>query len=138
MTLPTHLNIDTIFEDCGERAEANGWRADMPNKDTHHAEYNAWIASKLMLSVGELSEALEELRNGHAPTEIYFGPDGKPEGFLVEVSDCIIRLGDLWHAIAQVAVEDTDETEMIRPSEVIYMKTAYNDTRGHRHGGKAL
>lgn len=138
MTLPIHLNIDTIFENCGERAEANNWRADMPNKDTHPAEYVAWITAKAMLAVGELSEAVEELRNGHAPGEIYYGPDGKPEGFPVEIADCIIRLGDLWHAVVNKQFEGTDAPRMLLPSFVIAEKLEYNDTRGSRHGGKAI
>ena len=42
----------------------------------------------------ELSEALEEYRNGHAVTEIYYNGD-KPEGVPVELVDVVIRLLDV-------------------------------------------
>lgn len=44
----------------------------------------------------ELSEALEELRDGHEITEIYFNKakPTKPEGFPTELADFVIRLAD--------------------------------------------
>ena len=37
----------------------------------------------------ELSEALEEYRNGREPTEVYTGNNGKPEGIPIELADVI-------------------------------------------------
>jgi hypothetical protein len=57
----------------------------------------------ISLCHSELSEALEEYRNGHALTEIYYssapGMDAinygaKPEGIPIELGDCIIRILD--------------------------------------------
>lgn len=47
----------------------------------------------------ELSEALEELRDGRGMTEVYFKEDKptKPEGFPTELADFVIRLAD-WAA----------------------------------------
>lgn len=42
----------------------------------------------------ELSEAVEEYRNGHGLTEIYYNDDGKPEGVPVELADAVIRTLD--------------------------------------------
>ena len=42
----------------------------------------------------EVSEALEEYRNGHGTTEIYFSDSGKPEGIPTELADVIIRVLD--------------------------------------------
>ena len=41
----------------------------------------------------ELSEAVEELRKGPGH-EHYYGENGKPEGYYVELVDCIIRVLD--------------------------------------------
>lgn len=42
----------------------------------------------------ELSEALEEYRNGHAPTETYYSEGDKPEGIPSELADVVIRVLD--------------------------------------------
>lgn len=130
-------DIDSLFESIGEAAEANGWRRDMPNKREKPAEFAAWVTSKLMLAVGELSEAVEEIRNGNDVSHIYYSEGGKPEGFPVEVADAIIRLGDLWHAVVRGEDED-GSIVMMEPSSVIHDKLIFNDSRGHRHGGKAI
>ena len=98
----------------------------------------------------ELSEALEEFRDGH-PMVWYRCPkmpeqgaqgchlcpyeqDGcdvaskemKPEGIAVELIDCIIRILDY------LGKEQVDVDKLLR------IKHEYNKTRPYRHGGKKL
>jgi NTP pyrophosphatase (non-canonical NTP hydrolase) len=73
----------------------------------------------------ELSEAFEEIRSGHAPDHVYV-KDGKPEGFGIELADCVIR------------ILDTCERYGIDLQACIEQKMAYNETRSYRHGGKRL
>lgn len=83
--------------------------------------------AKLMLIVSEVAEACEELRDDpESLNDIVVGPDGKPRGFAVELADAVIRIMDL---------ATTLDIDLQRAMEV---KSAYNETRPHRHGGKAL
>lgn len=86
------------------------------------------IGEQIALMHSELSEALEEVRNGHPITEIYHaGSDGlKPEGFAVELADVLIRIAD------------TCEKYGVPLQEAIDEKLAYNASRPYRHGGKAM
>jgi len=81
---------------------------------------------KLMLSVSELTEALEELRKGFSTTHIYFNPENptKPEGFPIEIADALIRLLQL----AAACNIDIDAA--------VARKNAYNETRPYKHGKK--
>jgi hypothetical protein len=83
-----------------------------------------YIAKKLLLAVGEISEAIEELRHGHDPLYRYYREDGKPEGFPSEVADAVIRLIDI-----------ADELHLDL-EDVITEKLAFNATRGEKHGRK--
>jgi len=108
------LHIDMIQHDAHMTAKRKGWW-DEPSEP----------GTKLMLIVSELAEALEELRDGHRLQEIRFGPDGKPEGFTVELADAIIRIGDMCGG------------HNLPLARAITLKLAYNETRPYKHG-KAL
>jgi len=73
-----------------------------------------WLAARLALIHAEVSEALEEVRKGHG---LHFGD---------ELADVALRLKDL--------AEDTSVDLEQAQAE----KHAFNATRTHRHGGKAL
>ena len=88
----------------------------------------------IALMHSELSEALEEYRAGHSFTEVYYNADNpssspiplKPEGIPIELADCVIR-------IAQFCGQHNIDLEA-----ALTLKTAYNETRAHRHGGKKI
>lgn len=99
------------------------------------------IERKLLLVIGELCEAHNELRSGHKPTEVYYTQQykqcedvhmpgatidvpthKKPEGFGVETADAHIRLLDLEEALG------------IKTAERIKEKHEFNGTRSYRHG----
>lgn len=105
------------------------------------------MGEMLMLAVSELSEALEEHRNGRpalyvpthrqgcpgsgeglpdyrTPAQKYSACDGrcKPEGVAVELADCIIRCLDTMQSLGV----DIDA--------VVARKMAYNASRPHKHG----
>lgn len=65
--------------------------------DEEEAEHKR--ARRLLLLIGEVSEAYEEIRAGHAPADVYYHeqPDGtrKPEGYGVELADVALRLADI-------------------------------------------
>lgn len=86
------------------------------------------IGDLICLMHSELSEALEEHRNGHSPTEVYYNAEkpNKPEGVPVELADCIIRIFDF------CGKYDIDL------EAIIDEKMVYNQSRPHRHGNKSL
>lgn len=79
-----------------------------------------FIGTQIALMHSELSEALEELRNGITPT--YYRHDGKPEGFTVELADCIIRIFDLCGALG------------LDLGQALELKMEYNKKRKYKHG----
>lgn len=109
------------------------------------------ITEKLDLIHSEISEALEEIRKGHDPLKTYYSKtrkyDGgervdyldeqqyelvhgverpllKPEGFMVELADAVIRIGDLSFLLGgdlEAAIAEKHE---------------YNRTRPYKHGKK--
>lgn len=106
--------MNDIQTELHETAVNHGWWENPPS-----------FPEALALMHSELSEALEEYRNGHEPTEVYI-VDGKPEGVPVELADCVIRILD-YCGYAGIDLE-----------EVINLKNDYNKTRPYRHGGKVI
>lgn len=81
----------------------------------------------------EISEAWEEIRNGHTVDEVYTNDavwakqrelPSKPEGFPIEMADLAIRL---FHLVAYYG---------INLEAMIALKMKYNESRPFRHGGK--
>lgn len=112
--------LDDIIERIAQINEVNGWN---DKKDFDSVQ---GISNKLMLVVSELSEALEELRNGYAPDFVYHEGGVKPCGFPTELADVIIRI---LHMCDMLGIDITT---------VINAKLDYNATRGYKHGGKAV
>ncbi|MEN0022011.1 MAG: hypothetical protein AAGC61_01930 [Microbacterium sp.] len=144
--------IQELQQRIGEINAANGWRTTNEADLDEKGRVNAQI-TRLALITTEVSEAIEEIRNGHAVEEEYHTISGtrverndivgnwqipesgvkfaahilaKPEGVPSELADIVIRALDAAGAWG------------IDLESVIEEKLAYNVTRGHRHGGKAV
>lgn len=138
---------------CYEMSASKGWHERLLGEPAldggHPTDVNVdGVAAKLALIHSEVSEALEELRKDGkdgkrtmqryyvtqarpGTKEVYAGTVGaeeelKPEGFVVELADVVIRIGDLCGALGL----DLDGA--------IKAKMAFNATRPHKHGGKNL
>ncbi|WP_235886062.1 nucleoside triphosphate pyrophosphohydrolase family protein [Paenibacillus cymbidii] len=121
-------SINQFVDEAHKNAVDKGWH-DEPRS----------FGDVIALIHSEASEALEDYRNGHAFTEVWYErngavyvasqqpePDMKPCGIPSELADIVIRVFD---ACGKYGVDlDT----------AIHEKMAYNATRPHRHGGKQL
>lgn len=113
---------DNNFQDLQARiGAANASKGFHGSHNTPDEFKNLYWISKLALIQAEATEALDELRDGHAATEKY-EKDGKPEGFPVELADIVIRALDL------------AEEAGINLWDVIDEKLRFNDSRPHKHG----
>lgn len=151
-----NANLTQFSIECYRIAESKGWWDDyLPRLDTDPPEVQRVLSadvilSKLMLMVSELSEATEVARmpdfdalavwadisggagsmgelKPYSEAEHGEGRKGgplKPEGFGIELADVIIRVLDLCRAMG------------IDIQRCYELKTAYNESRPHRHGGK--
>ena len=61
-------------------------------------DINRSVGEAIALCHSELSEALEEVRDGGRLAEIRYEEGGKPVGFAIELADAMIRIADLVHA----------------------------------------
>ena len=105
------MTISEIQKEVHRLAIEKGWY-----------ESSRTVPELLCLVHSEISEALEEYRNGHNLT--YLGEGGKPEGLPIELADAVIRICDMAEGLG------------IDLENAIVAKHAYNRTRPHRHGGK--
>lgn len=136
--------FELLQDICGENAYKSGWHKDRPVQgimttddgaeyfyDESNLQFNDrlrnWQIAKIMLMVSELSEGVEELRKGHKAHHTYYsGEERKPEGLPSELADCLIRILDFCY------------TEKIELIDMILEKLTFNQSRGIKHGGKAI
>jgi len=110
------VSIKRVQNEIHANAVAKGWWAGVELGPEA-------IAAKLCLVHSEVSEALEEIRDGNL--DRYFN-GSKPEGFGIELADIVIRCLDLAAAMG-IDLESEIETKM-----------EYNRTRPYKHGGKSI
>lgn len=123
------MNISDLVRVANETATQKGFWTEsrravkFSNADGSYREIpdSNRIPEKLMLVVSELSEALEEYRDGQPPAATRY-VRGKPEGFPTELADAVIRIADLAGHLEidlEKAIDD---------------KLRYNKTREIMHG----
>ena len=106
------MNLTQFSKEVHENAVNHGWW-----------EEEKAFGEIIALCHAELSEALEEYRNGKP--QVYYDGD-KPEGIGVELADCILRILDYCGK------------ENIDIETILKMKHEYNKTRPYKHGGKKI
>lgn len=127
------VTINDLINKAHQTAVLKGWWGDaaadvlrLTDDPLDNAYEDRNLYEQVALMHSELSEAVEELRNGRGVTEVYYNEDkpGKPEGFPVELADVLIRIFD---TAGRYGIDLTTAVET---------KLKYNQSRPYRHGGK--
>jgi NTP pyrophosphatase (non-canonical NTP hydrolase) len=125
------MSLNELRDRVHALAREKGWYDDVESPPAPRT-IAAWLAN----IHGEVSEALEDVRSGR--TELRYSDDYhqsdnppgyprlKPVGLPSELADVIIRVLDTCAALG------------IDIEQAVELKHAYNATRSHRHGNKAL
>jgi hypothetical protein len=119
--------FDEICKQCYLNSLEHGFYEDLKYHKDIETVRTYW-GNKLMLMVGEYTEAHEELRSGRSIREVYYNPDKptKPEGVPVEVTDGVIRSMDFLGYLYVVWG--------VKPSDILLGKFNYNSSRPPLHG----
>lgn len=115
--------IDALAAECYRVAGEHGWW-----------EEERTFGEVIALMHSELSEALEEYRDGRSKMEIHYVESQtdygavtmKPEGIAVELADVLIRIFDFCGRYN------------VPLGRALVEKMAYNESRPYRHGGKVM
>lgn len=129
------MNITDLVKEAYETSKSKGFH------DSYNGKPPPTFGDRIALMHSELSEALEEYRNGVPVGKIYYKnkhltpmadytdetpATEKPEGIPIELADVVIRIADFCGKY---------EIDLDR---AIKIKLAHNKTREKRHGGKII